>query len=96
MQESNFIIPVPLKYQFGGKRMSDLNGKIAIVTGASRQDRQSCQRTRILQKDCTNSVKGWSEVGEPEYCCLERRYNRDTLEAIPHQHQQILCKELKI
>ena len=35
MQESNSIIPVPLKYQFGGKRMSDLNGKIAIVTGAN-------------------------------------------------------------
>lgn len=35
MQESNSVIPVPLKYQFGGKRMSDLNGKIAIVTGAN-------------------------------------------------------------
>ena len=35
MQESNSIITVPLKYQFGGKRMSDLNGKIAIVTGAN-------------------------------------------------------------
>ena len=35
MKESNSVIPVPLKYQFGGKRMSALNGKIAIVTGAN-------------------------------------------------------------
>lgn len=35
MQESSFIIPVLLKYQFGGMRMSDLTGKIAIVTGAN-------------------------------------------------------------
>ena len=35
MQKCKSSIHVPLKYQFGGKRMSDLNGKIAIVTGAN-------------------------------------------------------------